>query len=45
MAGWRSNGFSPIPSAGTGLARANGVSRKISTAQKKAAMPSRTAVA
>jgi hypothetical protein len=45
MLGWRSSGLSPAPSTGTGDARSNGDSRKISSVQKNAASPSRTAVA
>ena len=45
MAGWRSSGFRPAPSIGVGDSCPNGVSRKTSSPQKKAAMPSSTAVA
>jgi hypothetical protein len=45
MLGWRRSGLRPTPSAGTGLAWANGVSNRTMSETKKAARPIRTAVA
>ena len=45
MLGWRSSGFRPLPSTGTTALRPNGVTEKTSSDAKKAAKPSRIAVA
>ena len=45
MLGWRSSGLRPTPSAGTGLASANGLSRNTSRPLKKTPKPISTAVA
>ena len=45
MLGWRSSGFRPTPSAGTGLRRANGFASNSIRPVKKAPRPISTAVA
>ena len=45
IAGWRSSGVSPTPSAGAGSRRSNGLAPKSISPQKNAPSPIRTAVA
>ena len=45
MLGWRSSGFSPLPSGGASATVANGETAKTSRPAKKAPKPSSTAVA